>query len=108
MASYQEMMDSAFEAYYARFRELNALSKEDAVTREELFPDGESMIDRDKMHKMLSMDIVKRVGMNRYWLDEKRAADGNGVLKQRILIIVIAVVLGLAIGILSKMGILNF
>lgn len=26
------MLDSAFSAYYARFRELNALSKEDAVT----------------------------------------------------------------------------
>ena len=57
---------------------------------------------------MLSMDIVKRVGVNRYWLDEKRAADGKGVLKQRILIIVIAVIIGLTIGILHRMGILNF
>lgn len=108
MAGYQKMLDSAFSAYYARFRELNAMSKEDAVTREELFPEGESMIDRDRMHKMLSMDIVKRVGLNRYWLDEKRASDGNGVLRQRILIIVIAVILGLALGILRRMGILIF
>ncbi len=108
MASYKDMLDSAFSAYYARFRELNALSKEDAVTREELFPEGESMIDRDRMHKMLSMDIVKRVGLNRYWLDEKRAADGKGVLKQRIILIVVAVILGLALGILSRMGILPF
>ena len=64
------------------------------------------MIDRDRMHKMLSMDIVKRVGLNRYWLDEKRAADGNGVLKQRILILVIALILGTALGILGRMGIL--
>ena len=106
--AYQDTLDSAFGEYYDRFRKLNALSEENAVTRAELFPDGESMIDADRMHKMLSMNIVKRVGMNRYWLDEKRAADGNGVLKQRILLIVVAVVLGLAIGILNRMGILNF
>ena len=106
MASYKDMLDSAFSSYYARFRELRALDKESAVTLEELFPDGQSMIDRDRMHKMLSMDIVKRVGLNRYWLDEKRAADGNGVLKQRILIIVIAAIIGVVIGILKSRGIL--
>ena len=104
---YQAMMDSAFSEYYERFRTLNALSKETAVTREELFPYGESMIDRDRMHKMLSREVVKRAGMNRYWLDEKRAADGNGVLKQRIIIIIIAVILGLTIGILKRMGIIG-
>ena len=55
MASYKDMLDSTFSAYYDRFRDLRALSKEDAVTLEELFPDGETMIDRDRMHKMLSM-----------------------------------------------------
>ena len=60
------------------------------------------------MHKMLSMNIVRRVGLNRYWLDEKRASDGKGVLRQRIIMIVIAIILGLTIGILSRMGILNF
>ena len=100
------MLDSAFNAYYDRFRELRALDKENAVTIEELFPDGQTMIDRDRMHKMLSMDIVKRVGLDRYWLDEKRAADGNGVLKQRIIIIVIAVIIGVVIGILKRQGIL--
>ena len=70
MAKYQDMLDSAFTAYYDRFRELRALSKENAVTIGQLLPDGETMIDRDRMHKMLSMDIVKRVGMDRYWLDE--------------------------------------
>ena len=106
--AYRDMLDSAFTKYYDRFRDLNALSKENAATRTELFPDGETMIDTDRMHKMLSMGIVKRVGMNRYWLDEKRAEDGNGVLKQRIIIIVIALILGLTLGILSRMGILNF
>ena len=108
MSSYKDMLDSAFSSYYARFRELRALDKENAVTLEELFPDGQTMIDRDRKHKMLSMDIVKRVGLNRYWLDEKRAADGNGVLKQRILILVIALILGTALGILGRMGLLPF
>jgi len=108
MAGYQKMLDSAFEKYYARFRALKAVSEENAVTREELFPQGESMTDRDRMHKMLSMNIVRRVGLNRYWLDEERAADGNGVFKQRILLILIAVVLGLTIGILRAKGILDF
>lgn len=106
MASYKDMLDSAFSSYYDRFRELRALDKDNAVTIDELFPEGQSMIDRDRMHKMLSMEIVKRVGMNRYWLNEKRAADGNGVLKQRIIMIVIAVVLGVAIGMLKRQGIM--
>ena len=108
MASYKEMLDSEFSEYYARFRELNALSRENAVTISELFPYGETLTDKDRMHKMLSMEIVKRVGMNRYWLDEKRAADGNGVLKQRIILVVVALALGLVLGILNRMGIVNF
>ena len=106
MASYQEMLNSAFSAYYARFRELGALSKETAVTMEEIFPDGGSLTDKDKMHKMLSMEIVKRSGVNRYWLDEKRAADGKGVLKQRIILIVIAVIAGVTIGLLKRNGVI--
>ena len=108
MAKYQDMLDSAFAAYYDRFRQLRALSKDTAVTIDELFPEGESMLDQKRMYKMLSMDIVRRVGMDRYWLDEKRAADGKGVLKQWIILIVVAVILGLALGILNRMGILNF
>ena len=87
---------------------MNALSKENAVTTAELFPEGESLIDADRMHKMLSMEIVKRVGMNRYWLDEKRAASGNSVLKQRLILIAIALVVGVTVGILVRMGVLNF
>lgn len=105
--AYQQMLDSAFEKYYARFRELRATSEENAVTYEELFPEGASVIDRDRMHKMLSMNIVRRVDLNRYWLDENKAADGNGVLKQRLILIAVAVVIGLTIGILARMGILN-
>ncbi|MBQ4538484.1 MAG: hypothetical protein II995_02635, partial [Oscillospiraceae bacterium] len=100
--AYQQMIDTAFEKYYARFRELRAISVENAVSREDLFPEGESMIDRDRMHKMLSMNIVRRVGLNRYWLDEKRAADGNGVLTQRLILIALAVVLGVTLGILAR------
>lgn len=106
--TYKDMLDQAFAEYYERFRALNATSRENAVTRDQLFPNGETLTDSDRMHKMLSMEIVKRAGMDRYWLDEKRAADGNGVLKQRILVIVIAVILGVTIGILKRMGILNF
>lgn len=108
MATYKEMMDQAFGAYYERFRALHATSAENAVTKDELFPQGESRRDAEAMHKMLSMEVVKRVDRNRYWLDEARAADGKAVLKQRILIIVLALILGLTIGILKRMGILNF
>ena len=104
MASYKDMLDSAFSEYYARFRALNALSKETSVTLEELFPEGQSIMDRDRMHKMLSMDIVKRDGLNGYWLDEKRAADGKGVLKQRILMLIIAIIFGVVLGILKRKG----
>ena len=106
--SYQELMDRAFAGYYERFRSLNAISKENAVSIEELFPEGATGIDAKQMHKMLSMDIVKRAGATRYWLDEKRAANEKAVLLQRILIVVIAVVLGVGYAMLRKMGILNF
>ena len=59
----------------------------------------------DRM-ELAIMNIVRRSGLNRYWLDEKRAADGKGVLKQRLILIAIAVVLGVTIGVLARMGIL--
>lgn len=104
--TYKDMMDQTFADYYARFRALHATSEANAVTKEDLFPDGESVIDRDRMHKMLSMEVVKRADGNRYWLDEKRAADGNAVLKQRLIMVVIAVVAGLVIGLLKRQGII--
>lgn len=99
---YGKMLDDAFDVYYDKFKLHNALSPETAVDRSELFPDGESLIDRDRMHKMLSMEIVKRAKGGKLWLDEKRANDPGAVLRQRIIIIVIALVIGVAYGLLSK------
>lgn len=90
---YGKMMDNAFQEYYERFRACNALSRENAVTRSELFPEGETMRDADAMHKMLSMNVVKRAGVGKFWLDEKRAADSKAVLRQRIVMIVVAIIL---------------
>ena len=106
--TYQKMLDSAFDAYYERFKKCNALSPENAVTKADLFPEGQSWIDADRMHKMLSMGIVKRVGLNRYWLDEDKTTDSNGILKQRILIIIVAVILGLLLAFLKNKGYINF
>ena len=104
--AYGKMMDSAFGMYYARFRELNALSKETAVSGETLFPEGQTITDRDMMHKMLSMEVVKRTGMNRYWLDEKRASDPGAVLRQRVNMIVAAVALAVVYALLKKSGVI--
>ena len=103
---YGKMVDGAFEKYYERFRDLDALSKENAVTRTELFPMGQSMIDADRMHKMLSSGIVKRVGFNKYWLDENRASDSNAVLKQRLMVLVCGLLFGALLVLLEKFGIL--
>lgn len=89
---YGKMLDDTFGSYYERFRELNALSKETAVTKEELFPEGQSLLDPDRMHKMLSSGIVKRQGANRYWLDESVVSNPTGVLKQRFMVLLLAVV----------------
>ncbi len=104
--NYKKMLDSTFEKYYERFRELNALSKETALTIEELFPNERPLLLKDRMHKMLSMGIVKRAGMNRYWLDEKRASDSSGILKQRLLIIAAGILVALLLVFLDKFGIL--
>ena len=105
--NYQKMMDSTFGKYYERFRELNALSKENAVTIEELFPDERPFLLKDRMHKMLSSGIVKRKGVNRYWLDEERASDSKGVLKQKLLIIVAGVLVAILLIVLDKFGIVS-
>lgn len=89
---YGKMMDDAYGSYYERFRILKALSKEAAVPRAELFPEGESYRDGKMMHKMLSSGIVKRVGANKYWLDESVVSNPNGVLLNRVLVIVGAVI----------------
>ncbi len=104
---YKHMMDGTFGKYYDRFKELNAVSKENAVTINELFPDERPFLMRDRMHKMLSAGIVKRVGLNRYWLDENRANDSKGVLKQRLLIIAVALGLAVLLILLEEFGIVN-
>jgi len=103
---YGKMMDDAYGPYYEKFRALGALSKETAVTYEELFPEGMDMLDRDRMHKMLSSEIVKRVGMNKYWLNEKVANNPGWVLRQRLLVIAAAIVLALVYLFLQNKGIL--
>ncbi len=92
---YGKMLDNTFAPYYERFRALNALSKETAVTKEELFPEGQSLLDPDRMHKMLSAQIVKRVDGNRYWLDESVASNPNKVLKQRFMVLALGIVFAL-------------
>ena len=105
--NYKKMMDSTFGKYYERFRDLNALTKGNAVTIEELFPDERPFLLRDRMHKMLSSGIVKRVGLNRYWLDEKRASDLKGVLKQRLLIVAAGILFAILLIVLDKFGIVS-
>lgn len=104
---YGKMLDDVFSPYYERFRELGALSKETAVTKAELFPEGQSLLDPDRMHKMLSAGIVKRAGANRYWLNEKMASNPNAVLKQRLMVILAAIIFAAVILILQKYGIIG-
>lgn len=106
--AYQKMLDDAFKEYYDRFKELNATSREKAVTMKELFPNGRPLMAGDRMHKMLSFGVVKRVGLNKYWLDEDKASDGNGILKERLLIFVAAIGIALILLFLDSMGIINF
>ncbi|MBE6563823.1 MAG: hypothetical protein E7655_00910 [Ruminococcaceae bacterium] len=103
---YKNMMDSAFGEYYVRFKALNALSKENAVTIKALFPEKRPLFWRDKMHKMLSMGVVKRVGFNRYWLDEARTTDTKAVLLNRLFVIVGAFLLAAVLLLLNHFGII--
>lgn len=91
------MMDNAYGPYYERFRILKATCRDMAVTRAELFPEGESYADGKIMHQMLSSGIVKRDKMNTYWLDESVASNPNKVLLNRLMIVVCGIGLGLAI-----------
>ena len=104
---YGNMMDSAFGPYYELFRALGAVSKEAAVERNKLFPQGESIHDSQMMHKMLSCGAVKRVGVNQYWLDEAVIANPKGVLKQRLLLILAAVALAGVLLLLDHLGIIQ-
>ena len=93
---YGTMMDNAFGQYYVLFRKKNALDKEHAVTVAELFGDGKPYVaDRQMLRKMLSFGVIKRVNGDYYWLDEKRVENPGAVLKQRLLIIGLAMALAL-------------
>ena len=100
---YGKMLEETYGVYYERFRALGATSKETAVTKEELFPEGETLVDRDRMHKMLSSEIVKRQGANKYWLNEKMASDPGRVLKQRLLVLVGGIILGVVMAVIASM-----
>lgn len=100
---YGKMLDEAYGTYYERFRTLGAISKETAVTIEELFPEGETLVDRDRMHKMLSSEIVKRQGVNKYWLNEKMASDPGKVLKQRLLVLVGGILFAVVLLVIESM-----
>ena len=95
-------MDSAFGEYYVRFKALNAVSKENAVTIKALFPEKRPLFWRNKMHKMLSSGIVKRVGLNRYWL----ANDSKSVLMNRLFVIVGAILFAAVMLLLERFGII--
>ncbi|MBE6789033.1 MAG: hypothetical protein E7539_05130 [Ruminococcaceae bacterium] len=104
---YKNMMDEAFKEYYERFLALNATSKENAVTLYELFPDKRPFLYRDRMHKMLSCGIVKRVGFNRYWLDESRASDSKAVLFNRLLVVLLGIAFAIVLLLADKFGIIS-
>lgn len=86
--NYGAMMEGAFGDYYEKFRQKGALSADKALTMEELF-DGQkvSAAERQLFRKMISFGVVKRVDKKRYWLDENKAANPGGVLRQRMMII---------------------
>lgn len=85
---YGTMMDGAFGFYYEAFRRKGALSKETALTMEELFDDYKlSVAERQLFRKMLSFGVVKKVDRQRYWLDEAKAANPGKVLHQRMMVI---------------------
>lgn len=104
---YGKMMDAAYGSYYERFRALGAVSEDKAVERKQLFPHGEDLHDAEVMHKMLSSGIVKRVGMNHYWLDEELVSNPGVVLKQRLLVVLAAFALAGVLLLLNHFGIIH-
>lgn len=89
-------MNKIFEPYINRFRELNAVSEENAVTKDQLFSNEQTLSDSNVMHKMLSSGMVKRVEMNKYWLDEKVVSNPKGILLQRYGVIILGIIIGIA------------
>lgn len=90
---YETMIDGAFGSYYEVFRRKQALSKETALSMDELFDGSKlSMADKQLFKKMVSFGVVKKADKKRYWLDETKAANPGRVLRQRMTVIGIAAV----------------
>ncbi len=104
---YGKIIDGSFGRYYKRFRELHATSEDTAVTTETLFPDGKGMWDSKALREMLNFGVVKKAPGNKYYLNEKLASNSNAVLKQRLILVGIALVIGLVLGLLSRYGIIE-
>ena len=94
---YGTMMDNAFGGYYDLFRKQKALSSDMAVTMEKLF-DGTkpTAADRQMIRKMVSFGVVKKSGDAGLWLDEGKVSNPGNVLRQRLLIILAALILAVA------------
>lgn len=90
---YGTMIDGAFGFYYEAFRQKGALSKETALTKEELFDGNKlSVADKQLFQKMVAFGVVKKADQKRYWLDEAKVANPGKVLRQRMVVIAIAAV----------------
>ncbi len=104
---YGKILGGSFGKYYERFRELHATSEDTAVTKEELFPDGRGVWDAKALREMTEFGIIKKAPGNKYWLNESLASNPNKVLKQRLILVAIALVIGVALGLLSRYGIIE-
>lgn len=100
---YSTMLDGAFGNYYKVFRQKGALSRETALTKEELF-DGQklSVPENQLFRKMISFGVVKKAGKKRYWLDEKKAENPGNMMRQRMIIAALAAVFVLAYCVVSN------
>ena len=76
---YGTMMDNAFGGYYDLFRKQKALSS-----------------DMQMIRKMVSFGVVKKSGDAGLWLDEGKVSNPGNVLRQRLLIILAALILAVA------------
>ncbi|MDO4438068.1 MAG: hypothetical protein Q4B86_01275 [Eubacteriales bacterium] len=89
---YNELMNEAFESYYEAFRKHGALSKETALTLDEIFPAVElSFSDKEIIRKLKNYGFIKKAG-NKYYLDEEKLNKPGGILAQKLLLLFICAV----------------
>lgn len=89
---YNELINEAFESYYEAFKKHGALSKETALTLEEIFPAVSlSFSDKEIIRKLKNYGFVKKVG-DKYYLDEDRIKKPGGILAQRLLLLLICAI----------------